>query len=88
MPNLPPNFIERFKQNMRIEDLNEMVLRIYLKHLDRAVMTSAINYYESEQGHRLVAALPVLTAEAMEAGKAWGGELAKKTLKELGMSAP
>jgi hypothetical protein len=84
MPQLPPGFIERFKQNMKIETLNDIVVRVYLKHLDRTAITAAIQFYESEQGKRIVAALPVVTQETMEAGKEWGRDLAQKTMQELG----
>jgi hypothetical protein len=86
MPNLPPGFIDKFKQNMHVETLNDIVVGVYLKHLDRAEMTAAINFYQSEQGKRIVAALPIVTQESMEAGKVWGTDLAKKTLAELGMT--
>ena len=86
MPNLPAGFIDRFKENLHVETLNEIVVGVYLKHLDRAEMTAAINFYQSEQGKRIVAALPIVTQESMEAGKAWGTELAKKTLADLGVS--
>jgi hypothetical protein len=88
MPNLPVGFIDRFKQNMHVETLIELIVPIYLKHYDRPTLTAAIRFYQSEPGRNVVKATPLVTAESMEAGKAWGTELAKKTLKDLGISSP
>ncbi len=61
---------------------------IYVKHLDRVTVIAAIRFYGSAPGQRLVKTLPAVTAESMEAGKAWGAELARKTLKDLSSGAP
>jgi hypothetical protein len=37
-----------------------------------------------DAGGKIVEQLPVITAESMEAGKKWGSNLAKKTLRDLG----
>lgn len=84
MPNLPAGFIERFKQNMKPETLIEIIVPIYLKHYDRRTLIETIRFYRTEAGRKLLAAMPTATAETMEAGKAWGVELAKKTMKDLG----
>jgi hypothetical protein len=86
MPQLPPGFIDRFKQNMHIEVLNDMVVGVYLKHLDRKAMTAAIRFYQSDEGRSIVAVLPVITEESMAKGREWGSALAKKTLKDLGVT--
>ncbi len=87
MPNLPPGFLEKFKQNMHTDELTELIVPIYLKHYDHKTLIAAIRFYQSDAGRTLVKALPAVTAESMEAGKAWGANLAKKTLRQLGMPA-
>jgi hypothetical protein len=85
MPNLPPAFIDRMSLNMHFEQLTDLVVPIYMKHYDRKTMMAAIRFYQSDSGQTLVKALPVVTAESMEAGKTWGAEVAKRTLAELGV---
>src|SRR5215510_7368222 len=80
---LPPGFIDRFKQNAQTSSLVDLVVPIYMKHLDRETIIAAIRFYASPPGQRIVKTLPALTAESMEAGKAWGVALARKTLKDL-----
>jgi hypothetical protein len=88
MPNLPSGFADRFKQNTRTETLVALLVPIYLKHYDRDTMIAAIRFYQSEPGRKFVKALPAATAESMDVGKKWGGDLAKKTLQDLGATAP
>jgi hypothetical protein len=61
---------------------------IYVKNYDRKTLLAAIAFYASPQGHALVEKLPIVTSESMEAGKMWGQELARKTLREMGIPAP
>lgn len=88
MPSLPPGFVDRFKQNVQADSLVELIVPIYMKHLDRETIIAAIRFYASAPGQRIVKTLPAVTAESMEAGKAWGSELARKTLKDLSSGAP
>lgn len=88
MSSLPPGFIDRFKKNLRPDSLIELIVPIYMRHLDRDTIIAAIRFYESPSGQRLVKTLPAVTAESMEAGKTWGTELARKTLQDLSSGAP
>jgi hypothetical protein len=86
MPNLPPGFVDRIKQNIHAEELTDLIVPVYLKHYDRKTMLAAIHFYQSDSGRVLVKALPVVTAESMEVGKTWGRDLAQRTLKDLGIA--
>ena len=88
MSSLPPGFIDRFKQNLQPEAFVELIVPIYMRHLDRATIIAAIRFYRSAPGQNIVKTLPAVTAESMEAGKVWGGELARKTLQDLASGAP
>ena len=87
MSSLPPGFVDRFKQNIQTDSLLEVIVPIYMKHYDRETIIAAIRFYGSVHGQRIVKTLPAVTAESMEAGKAWGAELARKTLKDLSSGA-
>jgi hypothetical protein len=88
MSSLPPGFIDRFKQNLKPEAFVELIVPIYMRHLDRETIIAAIRFYRSAPGQRIVSTLPAVTAESMEAGKTWGAELARKTLEDLASGAP
>ncbi len=84
IPNLPAGFLEKFKQNLRTDELIELIVPVYLKHYDHATLVAAIRFYNTDAGKKIVAELPAVTAESMEIGKKWGAKLAKKTLADLG----
>ena len=88
MPGLPPGFIDRFQANAHAEDLQTLVIPIYVKMYERETMIAAITFYESEQGRILVSKLPEATRLGMEAGQRWGKQLAERTLKEMGLTPP
>ena len=88
MPGLPEGFIDRFRANARIEDLQTLIIPIYVKMYERETMIAAITFYESEQGRILVSKLPEATRLGMEAGKLWGKRIADQTLTEMGLSQP
>ncbi|MEO8877878.1 MAG: DUF2059 domain-containing protein [Polyangiaceae bacterium] len=88
MPDLPPGFIDKFKENMKVSELTDVIVPIYLKHYDRKTLIAAIHFYQTDAGQTIVKSLPLVTAESMEVGKAWGTKLAKKTLNDLGIAAP
>lgn len=86
--NLPPGFLDRLKDNIRADELVEMIVPVYLKHYDRETTLAAIRFYQSKHGRVIVTALPAVTAESMELGRVWGAKLARKTLRDLGITAP
>jgi hypothetical protein len=88
MPNLPSGFIDRFTQNLHTETLVDLIVPIYMQHYDRQTLIAAIRFYQSAPGQKMVKALPAVTHESMEAGKAWGADLARKTLRDLGAGSP
>ena len=82
-PNLPEGFIEKFKEVAKPEALVEIVVPIYMKHLDEETIDAGIAFYESPAGKKFVKAQPGLLKESMEAGQKWGAEAAQKTLQAL-----
>lgn len=82
-PGVPENFVKKFKELARPQDLVEMVVPIYLKHLDEPTLDSVIAFYKSEAGVRLMKAQPLMVKESMEAGQKWGQDLATKVLQAL-----
>jgi uncharacterized protein len=88
MPNLPPGFLDRFQNNVRTDELMDLMVPIYLKHYDRETLLAAIAFYESDHGQALIKQLPVVTAESMDLARAWGTAIAGRTLRDLGLAPP
>lgn len=85
-PELPPEFIERFRKEADVQQLMDLIVGIYLKHFDRPTMLAAIRFYSSEHGRTLVSKMPAVTTDSMAAGAKWGRELAEKIAHDMGKS--
>ncbi len=83
LENLPVGFVKKFKEVARAEDLVNLIVPLYVKHLDDETIDAAIVFYESRGGKKLVKVQGVIVKESMEVGEKWGEELAKKVLKAL-----
>ena len=80
---LPDGFIEKFKETANPESLIELIVPIYMKHLDEETLDGAIAFFESPAGKTFIKVQPKILKESMEAGQRWGAEAAQKTLKAL-----
>ncbi len=82
-PKVPQKFWDDFAKEIKAEDLIEMVVPIYDKHLSQEDIKAVIAFYETPTGKRFVKALPQLTQESMAAGQKWGMALAQKVVDKL-----
>ena len=82
-PDVPRDFWDRFVEKVDPEELNEMVVPIYTKHLTAEEMEATIEFYRSPAGQSILRKMPVVVEESMQAGQQWGMELARKAMEEL-----
>lgn len=80
---IPPGFIAKFKELAKPSELVDMVVPIYLKHVDKDTMTAAMKFFNSDAGQRWVVAQKKIVKESMSAGQAWGRQLGMKVMQEL-----
>lgn len=69
------------------EELLEILLPIYQKHISLPDMKAIIAFYQSPAGKRFSEKTPLIMQESMQAGQQWGLRLAdqfNKKLKEKG----
>lgn len=83
MPQLPTGFLSRFKEVLKPDELVDLIVPIYKKHLEEKTIDAAIAFAQSEEGKKFYAIQPALTKEAMEEGQKWGQSLAMRVLKDL-----
>lgn len=82
-PDVPREFWDRFIERVDPEELEEMVVPIYTKHLTAEEMEATIEFYRTPVGQSILRKMPVVMAESMQAGQQWGMELARKAMEEL-----
>ena len=80
---LPKGFIPKFKARAKPDDLVNLVVPIYMKHLDDRALDGAIRFFSSPAGQAFVEAQPKMVRESMTVGQQWGMKLAKQTMAEL-----
>ena len=86
-PGLPEGFIAKFKEVARPEELVNLCVPVYTKHLDQADLEAAIAFYESPAGMRFVEKQGLILKECMQLGQKWGQETALKALQSLDEAA-
>jgi hypothetical protein len=80
---LPEDFIATFREVADSEDLVELVVPIYVKHLDEPTLDSAIQFFKSPAGRKFTKSQPAIIEESMRVGQQWGQELVMEVLRSL-----
>ena len=83
LPQVPEEFWTKFAKKVNTEDLMEMLVPIYDRHLTHADVTSLIDFFQSPVGKKLVSVQPEIMKESMQVGQAWGEKLANEVTVEL-----
>ncbi len=84
----PPGFVEKLIEKATKESLTELVLPIYVKHLDLETMKATIKFYKTPAGKRMIEKQGVIQQESMIAGQAWGLRLVKEIQAEVEAAGP
>jgi len=80
-------FLEKFVELAKPDELVNLIIPLYVKTYDEDTLQAAIDFYKTEAGQKLIAAMPQLTQESMEIGQKWGMELAQKAQAALDAEA-
>lgn len=83
MPNLPEGFAAKFLELAKPEQLVEMIVPIYMKHVDSGDLDTLLAFFRTPSGKRWIQVQNPMMKESMEAGQKWGQELAMKVMEEL-----
>ncbi len=83
LPQVPEEFWTKFARKVKTEDLVEMLVPIYDRHLTHSEITSLIEFFQSPVGKKLVSVQPEIMKESMQVGQAWGEKLANEVTAEL-----
>lgn len=65
------------------EDLFDILLPIYQKHLSLDDLKNIIVFYQSPTGKKLAEKTPLIAQESMQAGQAWGKKIGEEFVKKL-----
>ena len=82
-PEVPQEFWDEFMKSVDPDELVELVVPIYVKHLTKEEMEAATAFYRTPEGAAILAKLPLIVQESMMVGQQWGGQLAEDVVKRL-----
>ena len=82
-PNVDPSFWDDFMKEVKPDDLVNMVIPVYDRNFTDEEIDGMLAFYSSSVGQKVLAKLPVVLQESMEAGKSWGQELSQKIIQRL-----
>ena len=82
-PAMSSEFIDRFSAEIDADQLVEMVVPIYVEHLDVKTLKAAVKFYRTQEGRALIAKMPVIMQESMTVGQQWGAEMGRRVMQQL-----
>ena len=83
MPQIPAEFWDKLMKKIDMDELLNMLLPIYARHLTHEDVKGLIEFYQTPLGQKLLKAQPAIMQESMQAGMTWGQKLSKQILQEL-----
>ncbi|WP_026714281.1 DUF2059 domain-containing protein [Flavobacterium daejeonense] len=80
---VPQEFWEEAKQEMKADDITNLITPIYAKYYTETDIDQLINFYNSPIGKKMVATMPQVVQESMTMGQQWGKEIGEKVFARL-----
>lgn len=77
------NELEKEFLSTSIDDLVDILVPIYTKHLSVADLKGIIKFYESPVGQKLAEKTPFITQESMQSAGQWGMQLGQKVMERI-----
>lgn len=83
MATVPDKFWTEFRKEINADELVNLIIPVYDKHLTAAELKELIKFYETPVGKKMIAVMPAITAESMQVGQQWGTEVARRAKAKL-----
>lgn len=83
MPQVPEIFWTEFAKAMTADSFEALAIPIYDKHFALEELKAILAFYETPAGRAMLAKLPLVLHESMEAGKVLGGRIGEETARRL-----
>ncbi|HYC88299.1 MAG TPA: DUF2059 domain-containing protein [Thermoanaerobaculia bacterium] len=82
-PEAGDEFWKALREKVKSTDLVDMLVPVYVKHLESADVDELIRFYSSPTGQRFLEKQPAIVQESMMIGQQWGAAIAADALKDL-----
>ncbi|MES2645172.1 MAG: DUF2059 domain-containing protein [Myxococcota bacterium] len=82
-PGLPDAFWDGVKSEFKADELINLVVPIYARHLSHDDVKALIAFYQSPAGKKMIQVQPMIMSESMEVGQAWGQQIAMRVVTRM-----
>ena len=82
-PKVPKEFWDDFIGEISADELIDLTIPAYDKHLSHAEVKELLKFYESPVGKKLLKVQPMIVQDSMAAGQKWGMELGQRIADRL-----
>ncbi len=76
-------FFEKFHSGTNIEQLLDMMIPVYDKHLSHQEIRGLLEFYATPLGQKSIQALPQIMSECQDIGKQWGEQLGRQSMLDV-----
>lgn len=83
LPCVPASYWNGFLTAAGFRQVTDAVVPVYQKHFTASDIDGLIRFYRSPLGRKMVAQMPAVMSESMQAGQAWGRDRAQAMLADL-----
>ncbi|MEO6228988.1 MAG: DUF2059 domain-containing protein [Ferruginibacter sp.] len=80
---VPDEFWDNFKKELDADAITNMVIPIYEKYYTETEIQQLIDFYQTALGKKVIANMPAIMQESMEAGRQYGQKIGEKVYKDL-----
>lgn len=83
MPNLPAGFVDEFKKTVDPQELVDLTVPIYDKHLTEEEVEGLLKFYSTPVGQKFASVQGDIMQEARAAGERWSRQKAMEVARKL-----
>ena len=83
MPEVKEEVWTSFMKKVNGDDLIELMILVYARHIEEADIDALITFYSSPAGQRFIEKQPLIMQESMGIGEEWGRRLGKQVQDEI-----
>lgn len=86
-PTVPQKFWDDYLKEIKPEEIQNMIIPIYAKHLTEKEIEDITAFYKTPSGKSFLEKMPVIFMESQSVGQEWGQKLAEKVYQQIESSS-
>ena len=83
LPDVPTEFWDKFKAEVKADEIVDLVVPIYVKYYSAEDMTKLIEFFKTPLGQKYISKMPMISQESYMVGEQWGKKLGERVVKKL-----